>query len=56
MAPTRRLLLRGLFQGSAAVVALPFLDCFLDSKGEALAATGRAIPWETAKIMGVVMD
>ena len=44
MAPTRRLLLRGLFQGSAAVVALPFLDCFLDSKGEALAATGKAIP------------
>jgi hypothetical protein len=44
MAPTRRFLLRGLFQGSAAVVALPLLDCFLDSKGEALAATGRAIP------------
>jgi len=44
MAPTRRFLLRGLFQGSVAVVALPLLDCFLDSKGEALAATGRAIP------------
>ena len=41
---TRRFLLRGLFQGSAAVMALPFLDCFLDSKGEAVAATGRAIP------------
>jgi hypothetical protein len=25
-------------------MALPFLDCFLDSKGQALAATGRAIP------------
>jgi len=44
MIHTRRFLLRGLFQGSAAGVALPFLDCFLDSKGEALAATGRAIP------------
>ncbi|HET7085611.1 MAG TPA: DUF1552 domain-containing protein [Rhizomicrobium sp.] len=44
MFPTRRFLLRGLLQGSGAVVALPFLDCFLDSKGEALAATGRAIP------------
>ncbi|HEX4637752.1 MAG TPA: DUF1552 domain-containing protein [Rhizomicrobium sp.] len=41
---TRRFLLRGLFQGSAATMALPFLDCFLDGKGEALAATGRAIP------------
>ena len=44
MIHTRRFLLRGLFQGSAACVSLPFLDCFLDSKGEALAATGRAIP------------
>ena len=44
MIHTRRFLLRGLFQGSAACMALPFLDCFLDSKGEALAATGRAIP------------
>ena len=44
MSHTRRFLLRGLFQGSAAFMALPFLDCFLDSKGEALAATGRAIP------------
>ena len=44
MVRNRRFLLRGLFQGSAAAVALPFLDCFLDSKGEALAATGRAIP------------
>src|SRR3569833_1978865 len=44
MPPTRRFLLRGLFQGAAAVMALPFLDCFLDSKGQALAATGKAIP------------
>lgn len=40
----RRFLLRGLFQGSTAIMALPFLDCFLDSKGEALAATGQRIP------------
>jgi len=33
-----------MFQGSAAVVALPFLDCFLDGNGRALAATGRPIP------------
>jgi hypothetical protein len=44
MALLRRSLLRGLFQGSAAVMALPFLDCFLDSKGQALAATGSKIP------------
>jgi hypothetical protein len=44
MALNRRFLLRGLFQGSAAAVALPFLDCFLDGNGRALAATGKAIP------------
>jgi hypothetical protein len=44
MAHNRRTLLRGLFQGSAAAVALPFLDCFLDGNGQALAATGRPIP------------
>ena len=40
----RRFVLRGTFQGAAAMVALPFLDCFLDSKGQALAATGQRIP------------
>ena len=40
----RRNILRGMFQGSAAVVGVPFLDCFLDSKGKALAATGRPLP------------
>jgi hypothetical protein len=44
MVATRRFLLRGLTGGSAAVMALPFLDCFLDSKGRALAATGQKIP------------
>ena len=41
---TRRFLLRGTSQGALAVMALPFLDCFLDSKGKALAATGRPLP------------
>jgi hypothetical protein len=40
----RRFLLRGMFQGGMAAVAMPFLDCFLDSKGLAVAATGRALP------------
>jgi hypothetical protein len=44
MIHTRRFLLRGLLHGSAAAMSLPFLDCFLDSKGEAVAATGSAIP------------
>jgi hypothetical protein len=39
----RRTLLRGLFQGSAAMVALPLLDCFLDNNGTAL-ADGTPIP------------
>jgi len=40
----RRFLLRGTCQGALAVMGLPFLDCFLDSKGMALAATGRPLP------------
>lgn len=40
----RRFLLRGMFQGSAATMMVPFLDCFLDSKGQALAATGQKVP------------
>ena len=32
---TRRSLLRGSFQGALAVMGLPFLDCFLNSKGQA---------------------
>jgi hypothetical protein len=40
----RRFFLRGTSQGALAVMALPFLDCFLDSKGKALAATGRPLP------------
>ena len=40
----RRFLLRGSCQGALAFMGLPFLDCFLDSKGKALAATGRPLP------------
>lgn len=40
----RRSILRGAFQGSAAVMAMPILDCFLDTNGEAFAATGQPIP------------
>ncbi|MFN7923421.1 MAG: DUF1552 domain-containing protein [Bryobacteraceae bacterium] len=41
---TRRFLLRGSCQGAMAVVGLPFLDCFLNSTGKALAASGRPLP------------
>ena len=44
MAIGRRIVLRGVFQGSAVVIALPLLDCFLDGNGEALADTGKRIP------------
>ena len=36
----RRALLRGILGSGAVSVALPFLDCFLDDNGEALAAGG----------------
>ena len=39
----RRTLLRGLFQGGMAAMALPLLDRFLDGNGAAL-ADGRPIP------------
>ncbi len=40
----RRAALRGLLGGGAVTVALPFLDCDLNSHGTALAATGQALP------------
>ncbi len=43
-APTRRRVLRGAFGGTAVAMALPFLDCFLNENGSALAATGAPIP------------
>jgi hypothetical protein len=41
---TRRTALRGMLGGGAVTVALPFLDCFLNDNGTALAATGRPLP------------
>ena len=40
---SRRVVLRGLFQGATVAVALPFLDCFLNSNETALAA-GAPLP------------
>jgi hypothetical protein len=40
----RRTILRGALGGATVGVALPFLDLFLDSKGQALAATGARLP------------
>jgi len=41
---SRRRVLRGMMEGAAVGLALPFLDCFLDENGEALAADGKAPP------------
>lgn len=40
----RRTLLRRALIGGGAVMALPFLDSFLDESGEAVAETGRPLP------------
>ena len=40
----RRTVLRGTLSGAAVTVALPFLDCFLNTNGTALAATGAQLP------------
>ena len=41
---SRRAALRGMLAGSAVSVGLPFLDCFLNENGTALAATGQPLP------------
>lgn len=41
---SRRTMLRGAIGGAAIGVSIPLLDCFLDGKGQALAATGQRIP------------
>ena len=41
---SRRTALKGIVNGMAVTVAIPFLDCFLDGNGEALAATGAPLP------------
>ncbi len=40
----RRTALRGMLNGAAVTLGIPFLDCFLDNKGKALAATGQSLP------------
>jgi Protein of unknown function (DUF1552) len=40
----RRRLLRGTLAGGIVTVGLPLLDIFLDSKGQAMAGTGKPIP------------
>ena len=40
----RRRVLKGILTGSAITVGVPFLDCFLDDNGSALAATGQSLP------------
>lgn len=40
----RRNVLRGMLGGAAVSVGLPFLDCFLNENGTALAATGNPLP------------
>ena len=40
----RRNVLRGMMGAGAVTVSLPFLDCFLNSNGTALAATGASLP------------
>jgi hypothetical protein len=41
---SRRRVLRGLLGGGVVTVGLPLLDCFLDTNGAALAATGAPLP------------
>ena len=41
---SRRTVLRGALRGAAVGVALPLLNCFLDSSGKAYADTGQRIP------------
>jgi len=41
---SRRSVLRGIVRGAVVGVALPYLDCFLGTSGQALAATGQRIP------------
>ena len=41
---SRRMVLRGTMGAATTTVALPLLDCFLNSNGTALAATGAPLP------------
>lgn len=41
---SRRTMLRGVIGGATVAVSLPFLDCFLNTNGTAIAATGQPLP------------
>jgi hypothetical protein len=41
---SRRQLLRGVLNGAAVTVSLPFLECFLNESGTALASTAQPLP------------
>ncbi|MBY0510708.1 MAG: DUF1552 domain-containing protein [Rhodospirillaceae bacterium] len=41
---TRRRVLKGMMGGAAVTVGLPLLDCFLNTNGTAMAATGASVP------------
>src|SRR3954470_764713 len=41
---SRRRVLRGMLGGMAVSLGLPFLDCFLNTNGKALAANGAQLP------------
>ena len=41
---TRRAAMRGVLNGAAVAVGVPLLDAFLDGNGQAMAATGAAVP------------
>ena len=41
---TRRTALKGILNGGAVAVGVPLLDAFLDTNGQALAATGAPVP------------
>src|SRR4051812_2775086 len=43
-AMSRRRILRGMLNGAAVTVSLPFLDVFMNANGTALAATGKELP------------
>jgi hypothetical protein len=41
---SRRRILKGMGQGAAVTVGIPYLDCFLNANGTASADTGKALP------------
>ena len=48
----RRTFLRGTLGGAAVSIGLPFLDVFLNTNGDALAATGAPLPKRWLSVKG----